>query len=43
MKTNQTLQEEKREAPQELTREQMLKDAEELLTQFALDYERMAQ
>lgn len=27
----------------ELTREQMLADAEELLTQFALDYERMAQ
>lgn len=36
--------EEKKTQPQpELTREQMLKDAEELLTQFALDYERMAQ
>lgn len=27
----------------ELTREQMLADAEELLEAFALDYERMAQ
>lgn len=36
--------EEKKTQPQpELTREQMLADAEELLTQFALDYERMAQ
>lgn len=40
--------EEKKTEPQaqpqrELTREQMLKDAEELLAQFALDYERMAQ
>lgn len=36
--------EEKKTQPQpELTREQMLKDTEELLTQFALDYKRMAQ
>lgn len=27
----------------ELTREQMLADAEKLLAEFALDYERMAQ
>ena len=43
MDPNQNLQEEPRKAPQEITREQMLKDADTLLTQFALDYERMAQ
>lgn len=33
-----------RQSPElELTREQMLADAEQLLAQFALDYERMAQ
>ena len=36
--------EEKKTQPQpELTREQTLADAEELLEEFALDYERMAQ
>ena len=43
MNANETMREENRQAPQELTREQMLADAEELLEEFALDYERMAQ
>lgn len=37
------MEEKNTEIQPELTREQMLADAEELLTQFALDYERMAQ
>ncbi len=37
------MEEKNTEIQPELTREQMLKDAEELLAQFALDYERMAQ
>lgn len=37
------MEEKKTQAQPELTREQMLADAEKLLEEFALDYERMAQ